>query len=318
LPINRPVQVSYSTLSTVLGTGRRYKSYWLREPDGKYYVWVPVDDYLMECHVLEGADVSHYESTYKAMGVEVASVSDAMVLGQLAMGTLIKPKTPDGKLQVSPDIFPGGVSLYVVGAGDSGGTVGSGNAFQSTSESGGDTVVEFGFRDWVYMAGGGLMCSGALLGDYICYDLYAPANPAVAAPSNDGNCNKVDLGGGFNMIVPAAGDGAFNIDFSAAVPVPAENNDGYWDWSEPDSGLGAVSPSMPAHGKYNIFEPQLPLGTFVKKLPLLGTQTVDITIPALKPKKVLPHWKHKITITNSGHTGLKVAWYLMTARVKSS
>jgi hypothetical protein len=310
------LNITYPTLQTVLGTGRKQKSYWQANGSSGYFIWVQADEFVCMCSVPAGADATHYETNYKARGQEVAHQSDAIVLGQRELGILVRPKTHDGKLQVSPDIFPGGVALYVAGVGDNTG-VGDGQIFNASSEEAGDVNVEFGFKDWVYAAGGGITCEGGQIGDYVDLKIYCPANVVEESVDNTGNCNKVSLGGGLNLIVPAAGNGAFDIDLAEASPVPAEGNDGYWDWSEPDTGRGTIT-ALPGVGKYNIIEQQIPLSSFVRKFPLIADGLIDITIPALKPKKVLPHWKWVFTLHNSGHTGLKVGWYLMTARVKSS
>ena len=47
-----------------------------------------------------------------------------------------------------------------------------------------------------------------------------PATTVTPNAENKGNCNKVDTGQGFSVIVPANGDGAYDVDLTKAVPIP--------------------------------------------------------------------------------------------------
>jgi hypothetical protein len=57
-----------------------------------------------------------------------------------------------------------------------------------------------------------------------------------------------------NIIVPAAGDGAFDIDLDEAVPSPCGNDeDGYWDI--PDRWTEVITPNAgPVKGTWNLFD----------------------------------------------------------------
>jgi hypothetical protein len=107
------------------------------------------------------------------------------------------------------------------------------------------------------------------------------------------------------------------------VPVPAYGANsvlaGYWDWSEPDTGLGTIQGSpTPGHAAYHLFAVQVPLVKFVNRMPLLGSGAMDMQPPPIKSKKMLPHWRGRVTLHNTGHAGLKVAWYLATARASTT
>jgi len=236
--------------------------------------------------------------------------------------TRLAPRTSDGKTIVMPSFFPGGVFFYVTGAGDDctpGALVrGAGTAFNIASEAAETQNVEFQFCDWVYLSGGGIMCDGAVIGDYISMKLYAPSSAgALSAGGGTGNANLVS-----GVIVPAAGNGAYNVDLTAVTPVPAYNEDtglssGYWDWSEPDTGKGTVTASaVPGTGKWHLIAANVDLVRFVNRMQLASS--MDIVIETnIKPKKILPHWKFKVTAVNGGHTGLRVAWYLRSGRIKT-
>lgn len=204
------------------------------------------------------------------------------------------PKTADGKPIYLPNIFPGPVSLYYAGSADhpTNGR-GEGALFLLDSSTTETAELEFSFNDWVYLAGGYLRWQNAVAGDHVSMRLVAPATPVTPAASNDGNCNVVS-----GVIVPAAGNGAYNVDLSQAVPVPAlavatgddeGPSNGYWDWDEPQTGKGTVTASStPGAAKWHLIAAQITLARFVSKMAILGTSSFDATIPAIKPKKILP------------------------------
>jgi hypothetical protein len=235
------------------------------------------------------------------------------------------PATHDGKPIFLPNLFPGGVYLYITGAGDGANTYGDGNLCQISSDAAGTTTAETQFKDWVYIAGGGIMFTGGVLGDHISLELYAPATPVTVNSNGTGNCNLVEVvpSSGLHIILPSAGAGTHDVDLAQAAPVPAADEvdgglgHGYFNWSAPDQGKGTLTPNTQAQGIYNLYTFPISLVRFTNKFPLLGDHFVDITVPAVKPKKILPQWKCRVTVVNSGHTGLRVAWYFMTARTKT-
>jgi hypothetical protein len=233
------------------------------------------------------------------------------------------PTTTDGKLIVQPSMFPAGVYLYITGAGDDGAR-GNGQPFSVASDAAGDSSVVFTFKDWVYLSAGGMMWQGAEFGDSVTFDFYAPATPVTPNGAHTGNCNLVDPGvGAAILLVPANGNGAYDVNLANAVPVPAYGANsalvGYWDWSEPDTGLGTIQgSSTPGHAAYHLFAVAAPLVKFVNRMPLLGSGAMDMQPPPIKSKKMLPHWRGRVTLHNAGHAGLKVAWYLATARASTT
>jgi hypothetical protein len=237
--------------------------------------------------------------------------------------TLATPQTSDGKPIFQPSMFPGGVYLYITGAGD-GTARGNGSPFAVSSDAVGESTVEFSFNDWVYLASGGLMWQGAGFGDWVNFDFFSPSSPVTPNGSNTGNCNLVDPGvGAAILIVPANGNGAYDVNLAQASPVPAygpnDTLNGYWDWSEPTTGRGTIQASAtPGLAGWHLFAVQIPLVRFANRLHLLGSGAMVMNPPAIKSKKMLPHWKGKVTLHNEGHVGLKVAWYLATARAQTT
>jgi len=229
-----------------------------------------------------------------------------------------RPITDDGKLIFLPNLFRGDVLLYLCGAADhETNGVGEGDKFQLSSDSSGEVSLDFQFNDWVYIAGGNAFWQGSEAGDWVNFETIASGTAVVSNPAA-GNCNLVDtLLGADTLLIPAAGDGSHDVDLSGAIPVPATNDDGFWDWDEPDTGKGILSANLTQTGKYNLFTVTLPLARYVAYMPIMGESYLDLTVPAVKPKKLLPHWVHRVTLHNGGHAGLKFAWILTTARKRT-
>lgn len=225
------------------------------------------------------------------------------------------PKAIDGTPISLPCLFPAGVYLYIAGAGDDATNGrGAGQEFNASRATQGESVVEWAFNDLVYLAGGGASFVGAELGDWASLETVAPATAVTPNGSNTGNCNVVD-----GVIVPAAGNGAYDVDLATAVPVPAITDDGYngyWEWDYPVVGKGTISVGAPGTAHFHLIAAEVKLVRFANKLQLLGGGDLDMTLPAVEPKAMLPHWKGRLTLHNhTGHAGLQVVWFLHTARV---
>ena len=227
----------------------------------------------------------------------------------------LAPLASDGSPFVSPCIFPSGVYLQLFGASDDGSV-----EFHVTSEAQGDAVKEWSNNDWVLMAGGGMVCEGGKAGDWCSLEVYCPGTVVVPNAGGTGNCNVVQ-----GVIVPAAMNGSFDVDLDEANPVLTPLKDGYWEWqtsadakSFPNTGKGVVAVGDPGHAGAHLIAVDYPLARFARRMPVIGNQHFNFTIPAIEPKIILPHWRTKVTVHNVGHAGLVVGWYLSVARVKTT
>lgn len=113
--------------------------------------------------------------------------------------------------------------------------------------------------------------------DHFSLCVRIPANTPTANGSNAGNCNVVPTGLGYSVIVPAAGDGAYDIDLSTAVPAPAGlDQNGYWDVNE---RTGTVSPSKkPGNSWWHLLDVEVK-SYFIRSIPLnhpVGVYDVDV------------------------------------------
>jgi hypothetical protein len=225
------------------------------------------------------------------------------------------PHTSDGKEIVLPALFPGDVSLNYCGQGDSA-NLGDGQAFEASSVTPGDTVVEFQFRDWVYLGGGDVTFGGAKLGDWITFEFYAPATPITSTPGV-GNANLV---GGVKLIPALNNDGSHTVDMTTATPVPSASDPptGYYSWNGPDTGKGTLTAVDGGVAPFDLYIVPIVLHRFATRLRILGNGVLDLKVAAVKPKKLLPHWKGKITLHTTVASLVEVVWTLMIARKKTA
>jgi hypothetical protein len=238
-------------------------------------------------------------------------------------GVVPAPLAADGKPFVLPNSFPGEVLLNFAGCSD-----GATNRFEGTlfglQKTGiGDEVFTVDLLDGIFLAGGHVDWSGGAWGSYVYMELGAPASTTKApAVAGQGNCNKVQVAAGAYIIVPAAGNGQYDLD--TIVPIPAYNDEtnaqtGYWTYSEPWLGKGTVTPGSPGASKYNLFDFPIEMAHFSKLHLFLDSGQRDMIAPAIKPKWILPEWKMKVTIHNAdANKTLSVCWDLLIARRKTA
>jgi hypothetical protein len=252
----------------------------------------------------------------------VALIPDVQAVELYAANGLPQPQAADGKPFTLPNIFPGEVLLNFTGYADSDVARFGGDPLSLQQVGAGTATQDVLFKDGVFLAGGHVEWDGGAWGANVYMELVAPPSTTKApAVANQGNCNKVPTGLGFNIIVPAAGNGVYDLD--VGVPVPANNDEtmvqtGYWSHSEPWIGYGALTPGVPGSAKYNLFDVELDLAHFAKLHLFRDTGARDLIAPAIKPKWILPEWKMRIAITNvDANKTLRFAADLMIARRKS-
>lgn len=311
------ININWSTYKSVVSP--YLKSYYINSGTSAEVI-ASTGSYIFMTKVV-GADYDDFVGNYQSNSVAVSCIDEALAFSMLKANQItLDIKTSDGKSVYAPNIFPGRVFVYYAGAGDSTSVRGDGTAFYATKSSSGDEIVEWNFIDWVYVAGGGLMWENAKVGDSISLELYAPATVVVPNASNTGNCDIIN-----GVIVPAAGNGAYDVDLTVAVPVPAYNEEmpeqsgtGFWEVTDPTTGKGVITPGVPGQAKWHLIAANVALTRFVNKMPMLNSATIDLSVPAVKPKKALPQWKFKLTLhNNDGTATLNASWYLITARAKT-
>lgn len=226
-------------------------------------------------------------------------------------------KTPDKKTYVRASSYTLGTRLYITGRGDDRNDgVGKGERFEHQQSTAGDSDwLSWGFNDWIEMGGGGLEFMNAELGDWVTMDLMAPASVVTVNSAGEGNCNIHPT---YGILIPAAGDGAYDIDLSegSSAPVPLLTTGGLWNWSYPDTGLGQVIAAPSADGNCNLVPQDYPIHTYVQEVGILGNGTLNFTYPGIDPTRILPQWRFNCRVHNEvGGHDLEVAWKIVCARM---
>jgi len=152
--------------------------------------------------------------------------------------------------------------------------------------------------------------------DFFSIGVDVPGTPVTAASGN-GNCNLAPTGLGFNIIVPAPGNGAYNVDLSKArtvspMMVPGTHPNGYWDVTEE---TGIVRPAdVTGAGRYNMFDAQLPRFYFIKNVGM-GNPDRSFSINVYKTNYIHPSWKMVMQVTRDASHGVGwVSGYLLAFR----
>ena len=235
------LHIPYSTWKAIVNTNS-FKSYhhvevvdsvvivWCGNTDVQYYAEVDADDYT-----------DWYTNFYTDSTV-VVSHDDA--IAQI-IGLTIKPPTPkepDGRINIVNAPMSHGMSTWWTGRGDdmnptppaSGRGQGAEMNFDFTGAS--DETVTLDFNSYVEIYDGEGVWSPVAnwsIHDRFWVSCYIPKNEdlCIVNAQNEGNCNVVDTGQGFSIIVPApGGDGAYDIDLTKARPAPAGDGSqiNYW------------------------------------------------------------------------------------------
>lgn len=233
------------------------------------------------------------------------------------------PTAADGKVYMSPDIWPLGTLTNFCGASDSISDGMSGTdplAMESTQVEEKTKIIQF--TKPVRLAGGYLQYYGAVLGDWLSFLVYVPATSGTSNPGH-GSYAKTAIGGGVNLFLPYPNGGwdlnlaekeNSNVSFTKVRPVPAPGGDGFFDWNEE---TGEVMANAAQKGGYHLIDQDVSLNEFVTKIHIIGTDHFPLTIPAVRPVLMLPHWKCKITMKNSTAKTLQLTAMLYLGRANA-
>jgi hypothetical protein len=157
----------------------------------------------------------------------------------------------------------------------------------------GDKAVEVGFNEQVQLHDGRMFVPDRdkwTADDEWSYSIVMPATAATSTPGT-GNVNAVDMGG-WNLFVPAAGDGSHTVDLNTAVPVPA-GGAGYWDYDVFANVLTASS--TPGQAAFHLMSPPIE-SFFMKRLPVPIHAMAVFDMQPYKSERVAPRWKLRLTI----------------------
>jgi hypothetical protein len=223
--------------------------------------------------------------------------------------------------------FPGteGTMLWIAGAGDdlnptppSSGR-GEGQKILVEFTDAGTEEVECVFSEWIELHDGRLFNTPVdawTPEDRWSFYVRCPATPVVASPTWSGNCFVVDEQGNpgdpdatHYIIVPAAGNGNYDVDLNTAVPVPAGlAQNGYWDV---DKLTEVITPSLtPGAAEWLLLTVQVD-SFFMKNIPL-GNPLGVFDFDAYKAEWVSSKWALRLKVERvSTGAGTVAGWLVM-------
>lgn len=236
------------------------------------------------------------------------------------------PMTKDGRVINMPSIFGNALDIYFGGRGDditnNSRLRGPRLDLKQTGDGTNSLTWQYCKRIWV--AGGTLIYSGAVFGDWIRYDIFAPATAGTSNPGA-GEFDKYEIvaeSGLYTYIPNATHEGDWdvsltarcnaNVEFSKAVPIPTSG--GFFDYDY-DSDGGNLTLNTAQTGNTTLFDFDFDLIEIVNDVGILGNRSLPFSLPASWGAKALqPQWKHKVTINHEGSGDLETTWHLVPGR----
>jgi hypothetical protein len=240
----------------------------------------------------------------------------------MTAGYVLPEFDTEGKQIVVPAPSSKGLKTWFAGAGDVKGPPvlrGAGQRIRLTwdaAEARSTKNVEWSFAEPVELHDGELFYTPAV--NWNCDDIadflvVLPATATTANGSGTGNCNKVPTGAGYNVIVPAADNGAYDVNLANAVPIPTNGSGvgtGYWD-ANIDTGVITPSASPGAAG-YHLLDVEIK-NAILKNVPL-GNPLGVFDVETYKVEWMHPNWKLRLTVSKNSAGAGDVAGWLMIFR----
>ena len=103
--------------------------------------------------------------------------------------------------------------------------------------------------------------------------------------------------------------------FTAVVPVPNPNGQGFFNWNPAGE---SVTLAPQGNGAFDLLDKLIPLANFAPKLRVSGSEWQQLLVAGVKPKRLLPHWRHRLRWTlTGGVVARKLEWTLFVARERT-
>jgi hypothetical protein len=251
----------------------------------------------------------HSIDTSKTVSLETAGTEPTTADGT-PLFSLDGPREADKRPIFVNSPIPEGNMPWYCGAGDDA-VLGRGLGSEWNLEftGAGEQSIESGFLEPVWLHDGQLFYSPVEQwshSDRFDFGVVMPATVATPNGGGTGNCNLVPTGMGFNVIVPAAGDGSHDIDLDQAVPVSAGlDKNGYWDV---DVRTGAVSPAANlGAADYQLYDIEIQ-AYFMRNMPM-GNPLGVFDVEAYRSEWISDRWKFRMTVRRVSTTAAKCcAW----------
>ena len=218
----------------------------------------------------------------------------------------LSAKEGDGRAIVAT--YPGriGSRTQFVGAGDdiAGGVVCAGPKLTLEFNGAETKTQDFQFLAPIQIADGAAMYSGTWdARDRLSLAVQLAANVPTANATNTGNCNAVPSGAGYDVLVPAAGDGAYDVDLATAIPLILDidhGSTGAW-WVTPDTG--AITPALTGGGNVHLL--CVPYEVWMARHCPLGAPNGHWDVEPSRAEYIHPRWNlHLEVVKTSAGAGI--------------
>ena len=148
--------------------------------------------------------------------------------------------------------------------------------------------------------------------DKFSLSAYMAATTVTPNAGGTGNCTKIEIspGSGMNVIVPAAGNGDYDIDLADAYPVPDETHSAYWD-VDLDTGDVAFS-ATPGSDSWNLFD--FPVTVMLINKVGMGNPLGVFDVDIYKTEYIHPSWVIKFTVEKATPADCSVGGWLFIFR----
>lgn len=319
------LQVTYLTWKQVTGL----PTYYVTQNEG-YSIFACGDEYFISSEVSIVDDILDFENNYKASATEASSKDDAFVLGMLVNNMRLSGTQPalepDKRMVVVNFPADEGSFMWLSGAGDDveNGVRGGGTEvimeFADVTRTEPEVqIVDLQFMEWIQLHDGQVTVTDNAqwdLGDKWNWGVFMPATEVTPNLSNEGNCNVVNPAGepgqpDSYIIVPAADDGAFDVDLTVATPVPASGA-GYWEYNwETD----IITPSTtPGSASWYLLTVDAPMAYFMRSVNVPIHKAGNFDFDAYKAERIYKRWRLRLTVTKKSNGPGKLSGWIVCFR----
>jgi hypothetical protein len=286
------------------------------ETPEKYEIFAIDDKIVFVTEIWKGPVPPAIEATYSQSQNDADKTDFETNHKQWVFAAL--PKTPDSRQVVVISPATEGWQTWLTGAGDtlSPPAVGTGTKIRlswTAEESRGLKTVDIQFIEPIEVHDGQAVfypVGNWTPDDCMSMKVIIPANSTTTNGGGTGNCNRVPSGLGYDVIVPAAGNGAYDIDLSTAVPLPAPSKDGYWDVDYDD---GTVTASEhPGNAAFHLIAAEVKVG-FLNRMPA-GQAHGVIDVDVYKTEWIHNGWKIRVECDKQSAGAGEFGGWLLTFR----
>lgn len=132
------------------------------------------------------------------------------------------------------------------------------------------------------------------------------AATTVTPASGNGNCNLYPIFDGYNLIIPAAGDGYYNVDLTKACPIRSLNKTGFWNVQENDGSISAGEPGISRWDLYDFAPADVWFMRRISTSNALRTMQPE----SYRTEFIHPSWRLILSVTKvSSGRGWLTGWF---------